>query len=332
VYFGLGVQIKAMGHALPDQVLSNSDLEKIVDTSNDWIIERTGIVERRIASKEQKTSDFCYEAAVMALNKANIHSSELDLIIVSTVTGDMVFPSTACVLQGKLGAFNAAAFDLGAGCTGFIYALATAEKFLSTPGYNNVLVVAADLLSRIVDYKDRNTCVLFGDGAGAAVLTRGNSSNGIIGTYLAADGTGVSSLYMPAGGSALPASEQTVRDRLHFIKMNGPEVFRFACNVMVDVSNKLLKQVGVDYEDIDVFVPHQANIRIIRAALKRMNISPEKTIINLDRFGNMSAASIPVALSLAEAEGRLKPNDLVLTVAFGAGLTSGGALIRWGCD
>ena len=242
--------------------MSNSDLEKMVDTNNEWIIERTGIKERRIAAKETRTSDLCYDAAAMALQKAGIEAGQLDLIIVATVTPDMPFPATACILQERLEARNAAAFDLGAGCTGFLYALTVAEKFLSTAGYNYILVVASDLLSRITDYSDRNTCVLFGDGAGAAVLARGESPAGIIATYLAADGRGAESLYMPAGGSALPASEQTIRDRLHYIKMNGNEVFRFASQAMAEVSEKLLARAGLDYGDIDVFVPHQAKMCI----------------------------------------------------------------------
>jgi len=328
----LNIQIKALGHALPPRVMSNSDLEKMVDTNNEWIIERTGIKERRIAAKETRTSDLCYDAAAMALQKAGIEAGQLDLIIVATVTPDMPFPATACILQERLEARNAAAFDLGAGCTGFLYALTVAEKFLSTAGYNYILVVASDLLSRITDYSDRNTCVLFGDGAGAAVLARGESPAGIIATYLAADGRGAESLYMPAGGSALPASEQTIRDRLHYIKMNGNEVFRFASQAMAEVSEKLLARAGLDYGDIDVFVPHQANIRIIKTAMKRMHIPEAKTLINIDKFGNMSAASIPVALSMADLEGRIRPGDLVLMVAFGAGLTCGGAIVRWGRD
>ncbi len=328
----MNIQIKALGHALPPRVMSNSDLEKMVDTNNEWIIERTGIKERRIAAKETRTSDLCYDAAAMALQKAGIEAGQLDLIIVATVTPDMPFPATACILQERLEARNAAAFDLGAGCTGFLYALTVAEKFLSTAGYNYILVVASDLLSRITDYSDRNTCVLFGDGAGAAVLARGESPAGIIATYLAADGRGAESLYMPAGGSALPASEQTIRDRLHYIKMNGNEVFRFASQAMAEVSEKLLARAGLDYGDIDVFVPHQANIRIIKTAMKRMHIPEAKTLINIDKFGNMSAASIPVALSMADLEGRIRPGDLVLMVAFGAGLTCGGAIVRWGRD
>jgi 3-oxoacyl-[acyl-carrier-protein] synthase-3 len=322
-----------MGHALPARVLTNSDLEKIVDTSNDWIIERTGIVERRIAEASTCTSDLCYDAAVMALHNARIKPEQLDLIIVATVTPDMPFPATACIVQKRLGAWNAAAFDLAAGCSGFLYALSVAEKFLAIDDYNYVLVISSDILSKITDYTDRNTCVLFGDGAGATILGRGDSpESGILSTYLAADGRGADLLYMPAGGSALPASEQTVRDHLHYLKMNGREVFRFASKAMVEVSEKLLEKAGLSYEDIDVFVPHQANIRIIKTAMKSMQIAEDKTIITIDKFGNMSAASIPVALSIAVSEGKVKPGDVVLMVAFGAGLTCAGTIIRWGCN
>ncbi len=329
----LNVEIKAMGHALPTRVLRNSDLEKIVDTSNDWIIERTGIIERRIAEAGICTSDLCYDAAVMALHNAKVEPEQLDLIIVATVTPDMPFPSTACIVQKRLGAWNAAAFDLAAGCSGFLYALSVAEKFLATADYNYVLVITSDILSKITDYTDRNTCVLFGDGAGAAILGRGNSPEGsILSTYLAADGRGADLLYMPAGGSAMPASEQTVRDHLHFLKMNGREVFRFASKAMVEISERLLEKAGLDYQDIDVFVPHQANIRIIKTAMKSMKIAEHKTLITIDKFGNMSAASIPVALSMAVSEGKVKSGDVVLMVAFGAGLTCAGAIIRWGCN
>lgn len=329
----MNVQIKAMGHALPTRVLTNSALEKMVDTSNDWIIERTGIIERRIADTSTCTSDLCYDAAVMALHNAQIKPKQLDLIIVATVTPDMPFPSTACIVQKRLEAWNAAAFDLAAGCSGFLYALSVAEKFLATADYNYVLVLTSDILSKITDYTDRNTCILFGDGAGAAILGRGNSPEGsILSTYLAADGRGADLLCMPAGGSALPASQQTVRDHLHYLKMNGREVFRFASKAMVEVSEKLLEKAGLSYRDIDVFVPHQANIRIIKMAMKSMQIAEDKTIITIDKFGNMSAASIPVALSIAVSEGKVKPGDVVLMVAFGAGLTCAGAIIRWGCN
>ncbi len=326
----MNIQVKGTGHAFPSNILSNKDLEQMVDTNDQWIVERTGIKERRIADPHTPTSAFCVEAALMALDNSGISAEQLDLIIVATVTPDMLFPSTACIVQARLGAWNAAAFDLEAGCTGFIYGLSVAEKFLLSPAYKNVLVIGADLLSKVIDYTDRNTCILFGDGAGAMVLGTASGNQGILSTYLGADGRGADSLYMPAGGSALPCNTETLEGRLHYLKMNGPEVFRFASKTIVETANKLLSMSGLTYEDIDLFVPHQANLRIIQFAMKRMNIPLEKTIISIDKFGNTSSASVPVALSLAEKEGRLNSGDLVLIIAFGAGLTYGGALIRWG--
>lgn len=324
------VKILGMGHALPDKILSNKDLEMMVDTSDEWIKERTGIDERRIGEKGLTTSDLCEKAARHALLKAGVKPEELGLIVVATVTPDMMFPSTSCIVQDKLGAYNAAAFDLGAGCTGFIYALSVAEKFLLASEHKYALVIGADMLSRITDYTDRATCILFGDGAGAAVLGKEEGECGIMATYLGADGGGAGLLYMPAGGAKLPSSEETVKNRLHYIKMNGNEVFRFATRIMGTVSDKLIQMAGITYDEIDYFVPHQANIRIIQTAMKKMDIGEEKTVINLERFGNMSAASVPVAMSEADEEGKFKEGDLILTVAFGAGLTFGGALIRWG--
>lgn len=326
------VQVWGMGHALPEKVLSNQDLEQMVDTNNEWIVERTGIKERRIADKDTVTSDLCFDAAQIALKRAGIRGEELDLIIVATVTPDMIFPSTACILQERLGALHAAAFDLSAGCTGFIYGMTIAEKFLSCPGYRYALVIGSDILSRVTDFTDRSTCILFGDGAGAAVLAKGNSNSGILSSYLGADGAGAELLCMPAGGSRMSATLETVEQRLHYIKMNGNEIFRFASKIMVEISEKLLAMSELEYKDVDVFVPHQANLRIIKTAMKRMNIPQEKTLINIDKFGNMSAASIPVALSMAYEEGRLEDGQLILAAAFGAGLTYGGILFRWGRD
>ncbi|MGE5396476.1 MAG: beta-ketoacyl-ACP synthase III [Chitinophagales bacterium] len=324
------IQVLGTGYALPQRVLTNQELEKIVQTSDQWIVERTGIRERRISEPETGVSNLVLEAARAALDKACIHPRQLDLIIVATVTPDMVFPSTACLVQGELGATGAAAFDMEAGCTGFVYALTAAEKFLLAPGYRYALVVGADLLSRITDYTDRSTCVLFGDGAGAFVLGRNKGRCGIIGTKLGADGTGAGLLYMPAGGSLRPPSEQTVAQKMHYIKMNGNEVFKFAVKTIVEVCNCLLESAHLTWDDVDLFVPHQANIRIIKTAAKRLNLPASKVFINIDRVGNISAASIPIALAQAEEQGRLQPGQLVLAVGFGAGLTYGGALIRWG--
>ncbi len=326
------VQIKGIGHALPDRILTNQELEKMVETDDKWIVERTGIKERRIADQNVASSHLATQAAVMALKSAGITAEELDLIIVATATPDMLFPSTACLLQSNIGALNAAAFDVSAGCTGFVYALATAEKFLLAPEYNNVLVIGAETLSRITDYSDRNTCVLFGDGAGAAILGKGTSENGLITTYLGADGSGAAHLYLPAGGSAKPASRETVDQNLHYIKMNGNEIFRFATRITLEICNKILSRAGLQYQDVDLFIPHQSNMRIIRTAMKWMDIPEEKTLINVDQFGNMSSACLPVGISIAAQQGRIKDGDIILMAAFGAGLTHGGALLRWGRD
>jgi len=325
-------QILGWGHALPEKFLGNTDLEKMVDTNDQWIIERTGIHRRHIADQNTSTSDLCCEAASMALSKAGISAEQLDLIIVATATPDMVFPATACIVQARLGASKAAAFDLEAGCSGFVYALNVGEKFLLSPNFHYVLIIGAEILSRIVDYTDRNTCVLFGDGAGATVLGSGSDDYGILTSSIGSDGNGADLLKMPAGGSNIPASFETVENHLHYIKMNGKEVFRFASKIMGQICDELLTCCGLSYADVDLFVPHQANFRIIQTAMKRMNIGMEKTVINLNEYGNMSAASVPVALSQAAEQGRLKSGDLVLTAAFGAGLTYGGAIIRWGRD
>ncbi len=328
----MSIQVRGTGYAYPSKILSNKELEQMVDTSDQWIVERTGIKERRIADAHTATSTFCVEAALMALKNSSITAEQLDLIIVATSTPDMLFPSTACIVQAHLEAWNAAAFDLEAGCTGFVYGLTVAEKFLLSPDYQNVLVIGADLCSKFIDYTDRNTCILFGDGAGAMVLSSAGGQSGILSSYLGANGRGADLLYVPAGGSAQPSSRETIEAKLHSIKMNGPEVFRFASKIIVETANKLLAMTALTYADIDLFVPHQANLRIIQTAMKRMQIPAEKALINLDKFGNTSAASIPVALSMAEEEGRLKPGALVLIIAFGAGLTYGGALIRWGSE
>jgi len=324
------VQIQGIGSALPSRVLTNQELEQMVDTNEQWIIERTGILERRICEPGMATSDYCFRAAIKAMEQAQVSAADLDLIIVATSSPDMMFPSTACLLQERLEAWGAAAFDLEAGCTGFAYALSVAEKFFLSPDYHHILVVGADMCSRFVNYTDRGTCILFGDGAGAVVLGRGSGNNGLIRTLVGADGRGAKFLYMPAGGSALPPSQETVDKHMHSIHMNGTEIFKFATGIIMDVSEKLLASAGFSFSDIDLFVPHQANLRIIKTAIKRANIPLEKTVINIQKYGNMSAASIPVALAEAEMEGRLKAGDLVLMVAFGAGLTYAGALLRWG--
>lgn len=324
------VQVIGVGHALPERVLSNQDLEAMVETSDEWITTRTGIRERRISDDGTATSDLACQAGRMALDRAGIVAGDLDLIVVATVTPDMMFPCTACLVQHQLQAVNAAAFDLLVGCTGFVYGLTVAERYLTGSRRGYALVIAADILSRITDYTDRNTCVLFGDGGGAVVLGRGEGSSGILSTYLGADGSGSSLLYMPAGGSRLPASFETVAARQHYIHMEGNEVFKFATRVIPDCVFRVLSDAGVSIEEVDHFVFHQANLRIIQSAVRRMGLPLDKVMVNIDRYGNMSAATIPVAISEAVEDNKIKAGDLVLMVAFGAGLTMGAALVRWG--
>lgn len=325
-------QILGVGHCMPDRILTNRELEQMVDTTDEWILERCGVRERRIADLDTNTSDLAYQASLIAIEQAGITAAQIDLIIVGTNTPDMFFPSTACLVQDRLKATRAAAFDLYAGCTGFVYGLDAAEKYLMSDEYQYILVIGAEVLSRIVDYQDRNTCVLFGDGAGAAVIGKGSSGAGILSSLIGADGSGGKHLFMPGGGAAHPTSHETVDQRMHYIRMNGQEVFRFATKITAEVSDRLLAKAGLTYEDVDVFIPHQANMRIIRTAMKRMNIPPEKTLVTLDQFGNTSTACIPVGLSLAVQDGRLKPGDTVLLVSFGAGLTFGGMVLKWGRD
>lgn len=320
--------IKGVGHAVPPRVLTNADLEALVETDNEWILQRTGIRERRIADENTATSDIALAAARAALANAGVAPGDLDLIIVATVTPDHAFPATACLLQRELEAWGAAAFDLEAACTGFIYGLSIADQFIRTGTYRTVLVVAADILSKITDYTDRNTCILFGDGAGAAVL-QGGEEPGLLALEIGADGRGGELLVQPAGGSRTPASAETVAARQHFIKMAGREVFKFAVKIMEESSLRVLEQAGLGPDDVDVLVPHQANLRIIDSACKRLGINQDKVLVNLDRYGNMSAASIPVALSEASALGKIKPGDNVLLVGFGGGLTWGAAAIQW---
>lgn len=320
--------IKGVGHAVPPRVLTNADLEALVETDNEWILQRTGIRERRIADENTATSDIALAAARAALANAGVAPGDLDLIIVATVTPDHAFPATACLIQRELEAWGAAAFDLEAACTGFIYGLSIADQFIRTGTYRTVLVVAADVLSKITDYTDRNTCILFGDGAGAAVL-QGGEEPGLLALEIGADGRGGELLVQPAGGSRTPASAETVAARQHFIKMAGREVFKFAVKIMEESSLRVLEQAGLGPDDVDVLVPHQANLRIIDSACKRLGINQDKVLVNLDRYGNMSAASIPVALSEASALGKIKPGDNVLLVGFGGGLTWGAAAIQW---
>jgi 3-oxoacyl-[acyl-carrier-protein] synthase-3 len=321
------VGILGTGSALPEKILTNFDLEKMVDTNNDWIVSRTGIKERRIADDETAVSDLAYEAALKAMESAD--AEQLDLIIVATVTPDMAFPSTACILQDRLGAKNAAAFDLEAACSGFLYGITVGQQFIATGMYKKVLVIGAETLSKITDFTDRGTCVLFGDGAGAVILGEVEEGYGILSTDLGAKGEGGKYLTLPAGGSRRPASIETVENREHFIKMGGGEVFKFAVRIMGQGAAAVVEKAGLQIEDVDYLVPHQANIRIIEAAAKRLKLPMEKVKVNLDRYGNMSAASIPVALDEAIKEGKVNKGDHVVLVGFGGGLTWGAALIRW---
>jgi 3-oxoacyl-[acyl-carrier-protein] synthase III len=322
------VSITGIGAYAPQRVMTNEELAQIVDTSDEWIVERTGIRERRVASPDEALSDLALPAAKDALQQAGLQPSAVDLLIVATVTPDMLFPSTGAILADQLGAKDAAAYDLSAGCTGFVYALVQAHGMVVSGLAENALVVGGDVLSKIVDWEDRSTCVLFGDGAGAVVLER-VSDGGFLGFELGADGSGGPQLYMPAGGSRAPATAETVANRQHFAKMNGREVFKFATRVLVDSAEKVLDECGVPVEEIDVYVPHQANVRIIDHARKKLGIPEERTVVNVDRFGNTSSGSIPLALGDAESDGRLKEGEMVLMTGMGAGLTWGSALIEW---
>ena len=323
------VGILATGSHTPEKVLTNFDLEKMVETSDEWIVSRTGIRERRICGPDEASSDLALEAAKKALAKANVSAEELDMIIVATVTPDMMFPSTACILQEKLGAKKAAALDVSAACTGFLYVIATGSQFIASGLYRYVLVIGVETLSKITNYEDRNTCVLFGDGAGAALLGPVQEGYGFQAFELGADGSGGQLLCLPGGGSRTPASAESVTNNLHYISMAGGEVFKFAVRVMNSATEAVLEKSGVAKDDIDLLVPHQANKRIIDSAVQRFGLSEDKVAINLHRYGNMSSASIPVALDEAIQEGRLKEGDNVVLVGFGGGLTWGATLLKW---
>lgn len=323
------VGISGVGSYVPEKVVTNNDLSKIVETSDEWIIERTGIHERRIASDNMATSDMATIAAKNALEDANIKSKDIDLIIVATVTSDHAFPSTACIIQKNIGAVNAAAFDINVGCSGFVYGLSIGESFIKSGMYKKVLVIGAETLSKIVDWGDRNTCVLFGDGAGACVLEKCEEGFGILSIELGSDGNNGEVLTQPAGGSRIPASIDTIENKLHFIKMDGKEVFKFAVRVMEKTSINTLKKANLELNDLDFLIPHQANMRIIDAAAKKLKLEKDKICVNLNKYGNMSSASIPVALNEAVKDNRIKKGDNILLVAFGAGLTWASMVIRW---
>lgn len=322
-------RITGTGSFLPKRVLTNTDLEKMVDTSDEWIRERTGIRERRIANKTECASDLGFQAAREALKSASKKPEDIDLLIVATVTPDMPLPSTACFLQKKLGIKNSAAFDLNAACSGFIYALSVADSFIRAGTYKTVLVVGAEVLSRITDWQDRSTCVLLGDGSGAVVLEADRGKRGIMSVKLHADGSKWDLLYVPAGGSKQPASEKTVKERLHYLKMRGNETFKIAVRTLEQLVVEMLDEAGITPDELSLLVPHQANQRIIQATAKRLGIGMDRVMLNLDRYGNTSAASIPIALDEAVRRERIKPGDYVLLEAFGGGLTWASALIKW---
>ncbi|HWR21820.1 MAG TPA: beta-ketoacyl-ACP synthase III [Verrucomicrobiae bacterium] len=325
-----GSRIAGTGASVPDRVLTNAELEQMVSTSDEWIVTRTGISERRIASDDQATSDLAEGAARQALEAAGVDPHDLDLILVNTVTPDMFFPSTACVLQERLGASRAAAFDLMAACAGFVYGLSVADAYLRAGVMRNILVIGADTLSKVVDWSDRGTCVLFGDGAGAVVVQRTTADPAILSTHLYSDGSKGRQLIIPGGGSRQPTSQKVVDEKLVTIRMpNGNDVFKTAVRSMEEAAIAALKANGAEVTDVDLFISHQANARIIYAVAERLDLPRERIYMNIDRYGNTSAASIPIAMDEAVRAGRLKRGDLLLLTAFGGGFTWGSALIRW---
>jgi len=322
-------RITGTGSAVPEKVLTNADLEKLVDTTDEWITSRTGIKERRIASEGEFTSTFATAAAEKALAMAGVSAEELDLIVVATVTPDFPFPSTACLVQKNLNAKKAAAFDISAACSGFLFAISLVEKYIQSGAATKALVIGAETLTRITDWEDRNSCVLFGDGAGAVILEASTQDAGVLSTHIHSDGTYWELLHQPACGSRNPADQRVLDERLTFIKMQGNEVFKLAVRAMEDAANEALTANNLSISDIDVFISHQANRRIIDAIGKRLGLSQEQVYINLERYGNTSAASIPIALDEVNRSGRLKDGSLVLLDSFGGGLTWASALIRW---
>lgn len=322
-------RIIGTGSYAPKKVVTNHDLAKVLDTSDEWITERTGIKQRHIADKGETTSDLGYEASVRALKAAKLSAHDLDLIIVATMSPDSVMPSTGCILQEKLGAKKAAAFDMFAACSGFIYGLSIANAFIKSGIYQNVLVVGSEVLSRFVDWEDRTTCVLFGDGAGAVVLQRSTGKHGILSTHMHSDGSLANILALPAGGATHPPSAETLHKRMHYITMKGNEVFKSAVRALGEVAQEALDFNKIKHEDLDFLIPHQANLRIIQAMAQRLKMPMEKVVLTLPQYGNTSAASIPMAMDEAVRDGRIKENDLILLEAFGGGLTWGASLIRW---
>jgi 3-oxoacyl-[acyl-carrier-protein] synthase-3 len=326
----LSAKITALGTYVPPRILSNQDLEKMVATTDQWITERTGIRERHIVEKGVGSSDLAVQAACRALSQRGIGAGEVEAIIVATVTPDMMFPATACLVQNKLGAKGAWGFDVSAACSGFVYALQTGVQFVRSGAHKKVLVIGADVMSSIIDYTDRATCVIFGDGAGAVLVEpAGDGEPGFIDFLHEIDGSGGVALNMPAGGSLNPASHETVEKKMHYVHQDGQAVFKFAVRKMVEVCDALLKRNGLKGSDVDAFLPHQANQRIIAATAERVGLKPESVIINIGQYGNTTAATIPLAMETARSQGRLKKGDLVLLASVGAGFTTGATLLRW---
>lgn len=322
--------VTGIGHSVPEKVLTNLDIEKLVETSDEWIVQRTGIKERRITTEDETASTLAIAASQEALARANVDPIDIELVVVGTVTGDYIFPSTSCLVQEAIGAKHAGAYDIGAACAGFIYSLATATGLIESGQFKRVLVVGVDVLTKLVDWTDRSTCVLFGDGAGAVVLeARENTDRGVLKTVLLSDGSGAKHIGIKAGGSAHPVSNPRSLQHSNHIFMAGAEVYRFAVHAMGDACCRILQDLDITSEDIDLFVPHQANLRIIKSAAERLKLPDEKVFVNVHKYGNTSGGSIPLGLYEAEKEGRLKPGMLVMTVGFGAGLVWGANLIRW---
>ena len=323
-------KISALGTYVPPRLLTNEDLEKMVETSHDWIVERTGIRERHIVDDGVATSDLAAEAAKRALEQRGITANDLEAILVATVTPDMFFPSTACLVQHKLGAKNVWGFDLSAACSAFVYALQAGAQFVSTGAHKKVMVIGADVMSSIIDYTDRATCVIFGDGAGAVILEPAeDDSLGLIDFMHEIDGAGGCALYMPGGGSLHPSTHETVDKKMHYVHQDGQAVFKFAVRKQTELCEKLLQRNGLKASDIKAFIPHQANRRIISASADRLGLAPESVIVNIDRYGNTTAATIPLAMDTARRDGKLQKGDLVMLASVGAGFTTGAALLRW---
>jgi 3-oxoacyl-[acyl-carrier-protein] synthase-3 len=321
--------ILGTGNAVPDKVMTNADFEKFLDTSDEWITQRTGIRERRLAGEGESTATLAAEASGKALASAGLEADELDLIVCATISPEMIFPATACFVQKELGARNVPAFDVSAACSGFIYALSTAAKFIEAGMYERVLVIGADVLSRFTDFTDRGSCILFGDGAGAVVLGADETGRGVQYSVLHADGEGWDYIHLPGGGARTPASQEMLDQKLHFVKMRGRDVYKFAVDKMQWLLGDCMEQCNLTVDDVDLVVPHQVNTRIIESATSKIGFPMEKIFLNIDRYGNTSGASIPLALAEAREQGKIVEGSTVLLVAFGAGLTWAGAVVRF---